>query len=389
MNFERETNPPRGGGRWYPTLVLLGDERVLAIGGASSSDSDYENNIMLEVFENGSPGKWIDQGRQSDVNFVGGSGDLDYPRAFLLPNGNVFVVHVYDGTIGFSHEWNPVSRAWRTYLNTPGPIYDYSPAVLLPLLPSLNYNARVLIAGGKSPKKIDLSLENPQWVDTSPRKLENAPLRLNSSAILLPDGKVLVVGGVPDKLHDESALASHTNVAELYDPSTDSWQNLAEANVIRNYHSVALLLPDGSVWTAGSNKNTDPSWKDDVGGVPNPKFDRRELRIEIYYPPYWKLIRPAISSIDNPSMSYNTPIRIFTSKTTSISSVALIRCSTATHALNPDQRFIGLVIHERDFESIIVNPPPSQNIAPPGYYMLFIIDDGNVPSPGKIVSLSA
>lgn len=398
MNYERNTRPPSGGGRWYPSLLMLGDGRVLALGGHPSDDSHIHRNQMLEIFDSrvGLPGSWIDQGIESDdVYDAGDEEPLTYPRMFLLPDGNVFVMKMSNG---FSSFWNPDTRRWRIILN-PTSVRSDSAAVLLPLLPEKDYKPSVLSVGQNQAQRIDLDTENPIWKNTSQRKLPGLPGRINCSAILLPGGKVIVVGGVPNELDDESAIRSHTNVAELYDPSTDMWENLAEASVIRNYHSVALLLPDGSVWTAGSNKNKQTSWLQEyppnctpsgaVDGAPNPQFDTRELRIEMYYPRYMGLAaRPVIIGVNKEVVNYNSVFEIHTEQSYKIKSVALIRCSTATHGFNPDQRYVGLVIKSRPFGLVTVLSPPNSNIAPPGYYMLFIIDSGNLPSEAKIICLA-
>lgn len=396
MNYERNTDPPSGGGRWYPTVLMLGDGRVLALGGHPSNESHIHKNRMLEIFDvrNGLPGTWIDQGFNSDDVYGDDEEPLLFPRMFLMPDGNVFVVRMKDD---FSYIWNPQTKNWTNLLTQPLPYSDV-PAVLLPLLPSNNYKASILIATPQ-PQRIDFDRQNPFWKNTSARKLQGSPARFNSSAIILPNGKVVIVGGVPNPADDNSALASHTTIAEIYDPVSDSWENLAEAKVIRNYHSVALLLPDGSVWTAGSNKNSQTSWLQEyppecipsgaVDGAPNPQFDTRELRIEVYYPSYMGISRrPVISSVDKTEIIYNSPFVINSNQAEDISTVALIRCSSATHAFNPDQRYVGLVIQRKIFGTVTVVSPPNSNIAPPGYYMLFIVDSGNMPSVAVIVHLT-
>src|SRR5664280_733039 len=80
--------------------------------------------------------------------------------------------------------------------------------------------------------------------------------------------------------------------AEIYDPSTDSWRAVASAVVARMYHSVALLLPDGRVVTAGNtpSKGQHVAWNQDP--------DHEEMRLEIYSPPYlFRGSRPVITSV--------------------------------------------------------------------------------------------
>ena len=128
--------------------------------------------------------------------------------------------------------------------------------MLLPLLPEENYRARVLLCGGAQPEKIDLNAPIPTWAPTGQRTLLGTPVRRNLNVVLLPTAEVLVCGGVVDGGDDNTAVKE----AELYrfDPTTntDNWSVLPPARVGRNYHSVALLMPDERVWTAGSNINS-------------------------------------------------------------------------------------------------------------------------------------
>jgi hypothetical protein len=250
--------------------------------------------------------------------------------------------------------------------------------VLLPLRASEGYRARVLAVGGKEPLLFDLSRPELEWQPTGPRALDGNPRRDNCNAVLLPTGHVLVIGGHFNEQHDGGTHDRHVVLtAELYDPITDSWQIVADAQVAREYHTVALLLPDGRVWTAGSQKECAP-------GLHN-----RELRIEVFSPPYFfRRARPTISNAPltlTPGASQS--FSISTPQAGKITRVTLVRCGSTTHGYDPDQRCLELSILSRSGTSLVVSTPPDNKVAPPGFYLLFVIDGDMVPSVGRSVKI--
>src|SRR5262249_34972406 len=112
---------------------------------------------------------------------------------------------------------------------------------------------------GQRPYIIDLASVEPTWNPTGSRALQGSPSRWNATAVILPTGQVLVNGGVRltmgqagPELLDENAVLT----PELFDPDTGTWSALPPGIVPRNSHWSAMVLPDGRVGTAGSNKNT-------------------------------------------------------------------------------------------------------------------------------------
>jgi hypothetical protein len=187
---------------------------------------------------------------------------------------------------------------------------------------------------------------------------------------------VLVVGGTVDGKDSRAILH-----AELYDPEADRWTTLAAASVPRVYHSVALLLPDGRVWTAGSNHDGGRNRRGDRGT----SRDKRELRIEIYSPPYlfagprpFLLAAPAETT---PGASF----AVATPDPEAIDAVVLMRCGSVTHAFDADQRLVALAFERRTGGQLAVVAPPDNNVAPPGYYLLFLVSRDGVPSVGRFV----
>jgi Kelch motif len=184
--------------------------------------------------------------------------------------------------------------------------------VLLPLLPMNNYRARVLVTKAPQPRILDLGASTPGWQDTSAHAMPGAPWRYHATSVLLADGSVLVVGGLSNPYSNASAHYT----PERFDPVSGTWTTVANASAPRVYHSVALLLPDGRVWAAGSDH-----------GAGN-----REMRMEVSSPPYlfWGP-RPRI----NQAPATISPGGTFTMKSPDarrLTSIALIRCGSSTHA---------------------------------------------------------
>jgi hypothetical protein len=155
---------------------------------------------------------------------------------------------------------------------------------------------------------------------------------------------------------------------ELWNPTTESWMLMAPSTRPRIYHSTALLLPDGRVLSAG-------------GGRWGPSY----LEAQLYSPPYlFKGPRPTINSAPA-TLSYGANFFVGTAAT-NISSVTLVRLSAVTHAFDANQRFLKLTFQPTT-GGFTVQAPSAATLAPPGHYMLFILDANGVPSVAAIVKI--
>jgi hypothetical protein len=238
--------------------------------------------------------------------------------------------------------------------------------VLLPLQPP-NYAPRVLIAAGRPPaaqqsaEMIDLSAPVPAWT-ALPNLNQARPEQCTSC--LLPDGKVFIAGGVPGA----------PGGAEIFDPDDPAagWLRCADMKNIRGYHSSNILLADGSVLMGG-----DSNGGGDGGNLPN----------ERYFPGYFSQPRPIITAAPA-TVAHGAPFTIQTPNATSIAEVVLIRPGAVTHGWNQTQRFVGCVITGTAAGSVDVLAPPDGNVAPPGYYLLFIVDGARVPSIGNWIRVT-
>lgn len=232
---EWSDGPTMRRGRYYPTHVTLGDGRVLILGG---DDASCQRNPEVEIFDPADGSLSRLRGADRAV--------LLYPRAHLLSNGQVAHVGPEDQTYLLdleAGEWRAVTRTRRRKPRFEGTSF---------LVPGSR--DEVMICGGFSSKdnvdptasceRIDFRKSAPTWHETRPMRFARA----HANAVLLPDGTVFVVGGGGHDLYDEPVRQP-----ELYDPKTDVWQTVPAQHYSRMYHSTAILLPDGRVLSAGQD----------------------------------------------------------------------------------------------------------------------------------------
>jgi len=346
-------------GRWYPTVTTLGDGRVLTFSGLTEAGA---TNATVEIY---TPGTGWSQ------EYDAGWTPPLYPRLHLLPNGNVF----YSGSGTGSRMFDTTTNTWSAVIantNYRG-TRTYGTSVLLPLASSSGYTPRVMIFGGGNPATasteiIDLSQSTPQW-QVGPSMSQP---RIEMNATILPSGKVLATGG---SINDEDAATASFN-ADLYDPATNSFSSAGTNAFPRLYHSNSLLLPDATVALFGGN----------------PRRGSYEPHIEIYSPPYLfnadgsAAQRPVITAVTAGPLAYGAAFQVTTPDASAIASVVLVRPGAPTHAFDMDQRLVTLS-YSIDAGVLNVTAPPNGNIAPPGYYMLFVLNSGGVPSVARFVQL--
>jgi plastocyanin len=384
-------------GRFYPTSITLSDGRILTLYGVDNFQTGAPTSNSIEIYDPNN-GTW---GAPILVTWSDNLPDyLFYPWTYLLPGGELFIAGPQYITRRFS--WQaPVSVPNKRWLHTvvrrapdgsmQGRASDgnmQGTSVLLPLRPP-NYEPRVLVAGGefindqqwtdfiaRTVEMIDLSEGSPSWRRLSDMRRR----RTKPNSVLLPDGSVLVAGGVLDPEPDGGPV-------EIFDPNDPTatagfnpndpnagWTLGPSMRYKRMYHSCAILLPDGSVLMGG----------DPVSETP----PRDPTPHERYLPGYYFKPRPEISSISTATLQYGSTFSIQTPDAPSIAEVVLIRPGVVTHGFNMSQRYVGCSITGRSANSIIVQAPPDGNIAPPGYYLLFIVNGARVPSVAKWVRIS-
>ncbi|MBW3537570.1 MAG: DUF1929 domain-containing protein [Actinobacteria bacterium] len=374
-------------GRWYPTCVTLPDGRVMMIGGRDWTSTANRANPTFEMYD---PATGALTPRQRLPLLVGNAFDT-YPFAFVLPGGRLFM---HAGTRTRFLNLGTMADAGASLEAAARPDRNSrtygleGTAVLLPLDPDASpaYSARVMLIGGggrppvamttpatASCEVLDTSASAPGWILTAPM----ARPRVMPDAVLLPDGLVFVSNGSSTGFADNGANPVYD--AELYDPATNVWRTVCPMSVPRLYHATSLLLPDGRVMTAG----TDESWN------PDP-FHEAELRIELYSPPYlFAGPRPMITSAPPARAGYGTSISVGHAGTPAIASACLVRCGSVTHSFNSDQRLIKLRVIERRSNQVSLQAPPDGFVAPPGYYLLFLLTSAGVPSVGRFIRIGS
>jgi hypothetical protein len=351
-------------GRWYPSNVTLANGDTLVLGGTSASGQ----NRLPQVWHTAN-NTWRNL-TTAQQNYFPDWADY-YPFLYLAPNGKVFnagpqqMARYLDST--GTGAWSDVATSSLSYR-------DYGSSVMYD-------DGKVLIVGGNprdpnpdvptippsaSAEVINLNDAKPTWRHVAPMSVG----RRHLNATLLPDGKVLVTGGSNVLGFDQAAGA--VLHAEMWDPITEQWTVLAEHTRYRGYHSTALLLPDGRVLIGGGGH------PDSTAGAQN--------NIEIFSPPYlFKGPRPTITTAPV-QLTYNQSFFIQTPDAANISQVNLIRLSSVTHAFNQNQR-ISRLNFSRISNGLRVTTPPNPNLSPPGYYMLFIINENGIPSIAHFVQL--
>ena len=284
-------------GRWYPTVINLGDGRLLTFSGL---DETGATNTAIEIFTPGTgwspafPAPWTPP---------------LYPRLHLLPNGTVF----YSGSTTSSNIFDPATQTWTMNVAQTnfGGTRTYGTSVLLPLTLASGYRPRVLIMGGGNPATatteiIDLGASSPQWV-FGPAMSQP---RIEMNATILPNGTVVALGG---SANDEDGSTASFNT-DIYDPSANTFTTGAPNSFPRLYHSNSLLLPDATVLVTGSN----------------PARGTYEQNDEIYSPGYLfnadgsLATRPSITGVTPAAIGYGAAFQVQTPDAANISTVALM-----------------------------------------------------------------
>jgi len=348
-------------GRWYPTTTALADGDVLTISGEAGGDVEAPSwNVIPQV--------WTVQTAAWRYLTTAAARMGLYPWMLLAPNGKVFLAGpearaAYLDTSG--------TGSWLPAPSRPDNLYrDYGSAVMYE-------PGKVLVVGGGDPPtntamKIDLNANPPAWQSAGAMKYARRQL----NATLLPDGKVLVTGGTSSRGFNNGAAAIRST--ELWDPRTGQWSELAAMSqeVKRLYHSTAVLLPDGRVLAAG-------------GGLPAAEndADRKYPNAQLFSPPYlFAGTRPTIASAP-PALHYGAKFTVKTPNAASIRYVTLLRLGSVTHAFDQSQHFVRLEPTSRTADGLEATAPAKGEIAPPGPYLLFILDGSDVPSVAKVVEL--
>jgi hypothetical protein len=361
-------------GRWYPTVTVLADGRALTMAGR-----DEANQVVTtpEIWEGN---RWVE---------LPGAGTLEipyYPRNFVDPkNGLIFYASERIMSRWFDVDASGVGGGRGRWISGPSHIFqfnrEYGSAVM--------YEAgKILVVGGgghtgwptpdaktntptATAEIIDLKETAPAWASTGSMAFR----RRHMNATVLPDGQVLATGGTRGGgfVNIDEGLA--VKEAEVWNPETGQWTTLAANQIMRVYHSVSLLLPDATVLHGSSGDAM-------VGPIPVPP----QRNHEIFSPPYlFKGARPTITSAPG-TVNYGETFSVATPNAAQVTEVRWIRLGSVTHAFDASQR-ANTLSFEINGGSVDVTAPSGPRLAPPGHYLLFILNRNGVPSAGKIVKV--
>lgn len=369
--------PEEGGLRFYPTATTMGNGKVLVSSGRHDhTDDDDEDQDVPTIFTVGGDPAWTMMS-DPDARKVLHS----YPFMFQLSDGKLFM----GGGFFFDPDGTPSIHLDTYTLDVAGDAWDATAVSRAekPGAAAVMYRpGKIMKAGindgavGDIVQTINMGGISPDWGDVA--SLNEG--RIQFYLVTLPDGRVLAVGGT----NGASPTPSLIKAGEWYNPddATPTWDVLAEMTNGRREHSAAVLLPDARVLMGGG----------DVSGK----------TAEIFQPPYLfksddsevGTDRPSITSAPS-SVQYNTNFTVGTPDANDITKVSLIRLGTSTHGFDQDTRFIPLSFTKNGLSNTLsVAAPASGNHAPPGYYMLFILMDGDrtgieYPSVAEIIQLTA
>jgi plastocyanin len=344
-------------GRFYASTITLADGKILTMQGTPCNCFNPVSNT-IEVYD---PGSGWSAPKPMPVTFD----YLFYPWLYLLPDGELFIAGPQAVTRKFDWTANPIlddpAKQWPTNKGDRGDNMNGT-SVLLTLRPP-DYKPVILIMGGapmgirKSTEIMDLSAPVPGWVNGPDLKQD----RVNCTSVLLPNGHVFIAGGIfgiPDGGPVETLDTKNMSAG---------WQVGPKLAFPRLYHSSMILLPDGSVFIGGDDDGPDPC--------------------ERYFPSYYNQPRPQITNAPA-TVAYGMAFTIETPQAAAIAEVILMRPGAVTHGFDMSQRAIELAITANGVGTVDVSAPPIPNIAPPGFYLLFILDGNRIPSEGRWIRLT-
>ncbi|KAL5709398.1 (methyl)glyoxal oxidase [Ranunculus cassubicifolius] len=371
-------------GRWYASNQILPDGSVIIVGGRASPSVEFY------------PPKGTDPVQLPFLADVADNQmDNLYPYVHLLPNGHLFIF-ANDRGIQYDHQSNVVIRDYPPLDGGPRNYPSAGSSVMLALEGDYS-TAMIVICGGAvygafiqkstdtpahgSCGRIVATDLNPVWV------LEDMPFgRVMGDMVMLPTGEVVIINGAQAGTQGFEMASNPCLYPLLYRPNEPlglRFMTLNPGTVPRMYHATANLLPDGRVLLAGSNPHYFYKF---AGDFPT------ELRIEAFSPEYLSSdranLRPTIE-VAPETVQYGTHFDIILSVPLSVVGIIEVNLASApfaTHSFSQGQRLVKLIVTSAIPEldgvwkyRIGCIAPPNPNIAPPGYYMAFAVNQG-VPS---------
>jgi len=374
-------------GRWYPTVLQVPND------GAESTYKYFmhQGNAMPgvvvkkpQIYDEADFYKWTFP--ENSTMGIDNDAEHYYPHLFVMPDGRVFKAGAEKKTKYF----NMSTWAWSSVIEGGEAMADYSSSAMFE-------PGKILkVGGGGNPNDSGRAYATSFTFDhgtgawtqrgslTYKRRLHNL--------VILPDGKVLAIGGNKRDLYEDPVFEP-----EIFDPATGQWSvatNVDNPNIPRWYHSVATLMPDGKVLVAGG----------DIQPPPYPTEKRPKL-YQLFKPRYLNVtsLRPVIQvaptsiSLGSGDPTFTLTVALNPTGYPLVSKVALIRLGATTHGFDSGQRYVSLQFLQgidgngNPNNTLAVTEPSSVYNCPPGYYMLFVMMDSNgekVPSVAKYIQVT-
>ena len=352
-NNDWSLGPNMAAGRWYPSVTPLTNGEMLITSGRVAIPEVRKTDGTLRSLSSASLSLPL------------------YPWMDVAPDGRVF----YSGPDTTLRKLDPAGTgSWQTFGQRDAINRDYGSHAVFDI-------GKTLVAGGGSSSSdarvIDTNGATPQVTATAPMAFG----RRQHNLTLLADGSVLATGGNSTGAGLIDMNGGVYN-AERWDPATGQWTTLAAQAVTRQYHSTALLLPDGRVLSSGGGIC---GTCDQVGYLAK--------NAEIFTPPYlFKKdgsgeLAPRPEITDAPAtIGYGASFQITTPNAASIQKVGIMRLGSQTHSVEMEQRYVPLSF-TAGTGTLTATVPANLNVAVPGVYMLFIVDSAGVPSVAKMLAL--
>jgi hypothetical protein len=391
--------------RWYASAQTMPDGTIFVASGSLNGLNPTvptNNNPTYEILSN----QGITRGVNIPMDILAKNQPYYmYPFIHLLADGTLFIF-VSKSSESFSVATNTTVK---TYPDLPGDYRTYpntGTSVLLPLRAANNWAPDIIVCGGGAYQDItsptDPSCGRIQPLSATPQwELDSMPQgRGMVEGTLLPDGTVIFLNGCNRGAQGFGLAADPTYDALIYDPARplgQRWTTGATSTIARLYHSVALLLLDGTILVAGSNPVQMPMLAPVSGQTPSEDYVT-EFRVETYTPPYLQGAnahrRPTdlvLSSTTLVADSRTFAVAFTAPPAAKTVSVVLYHGGFVTHSLHMGMRMLVLDVvgwvPGQGPQKVQVKMPPGGAVAPPGPWVVYVLVDG-VPGVGQFVSVS-
>ncbi|MFJ3516760.1 galactose oxidase-like domain-containing protein [Streptomyces sp. NPDC090131] len=366
-------------GRWYPSVVTGPDGRQIIMSGQSERGTGTPTPVVERFPALGRPVPWrsYDIPANVPVERLRSPAPFrnDYPHLFSLRDGKI-----YGLGRDADQQWlfDPVKDTRTDLPRRPADFRGYGSAVPLPA--GFRGPDSVLVLGGDPRDPLTYRLSGGRWSIEEPRAFG----RTQDGTLILPDGTLLTVNGALDTRNygngpfNPKADLKYRQI-ELRD-ARGHWKLGPAQRLPRGYHSNALVLPDGRMMVTGDELQqiaNDPDIKDGMDGS-----------IELYEPAYLhRGPRPALDRVPAGDLGHDTAFQVTSSTPKDVKRAVLLAPTTVTHSVNTSQRHLDLRITGVHGSTVGLRTPPGAADAPPGYYMLFLLNAKGVPSTAKWLKL--